>query len=338
MALFRLLHISDFHFCTPPEGWSWKESFRKLPALAWLFVKNLRDFPLSYSEDIADGAARFVLEKKGEFDLAVVSGDLAHMGEKEYLRVAHSFVDSTAALAQYNVERRPTLRAGLTSIALLPGNHDRFQDVFGTPGCKEFDEVFKSYWPQDDAREVAPHATARHAIFEKDGEKLAVIFADFCLRQAADAEGIVLLNKWGRGRAYEDVIQDLTHVTSSVRQKHSSVAVIWVMHFPPVSQSPPLHKVVDFHLIEDAAKANSISLMMAGHLHRRDVYHIKHGTPVLCAGSLTSHSRDRLNWMHSVEIEISEGGIARCNKSDWHWNVLRGNFLRYSSNEIATVQ
>jgi hypothetical protein len=73
----------------------------------------------------------------------------------------------------------------------------------------------------------------------KGDAKLAIVAADFCLRRNQDSISPAIYNRWGQGRAYEDIIGWLERETADVRRRHSPIAVIWMTHFPPSVQCRP---------------------------------------------------------------------------------------------------
>jgi 3',5'-cyclic AMP phosphodiesterase CpdA len=227
-------------------------------SLEQLLPTTLLGFPASFAPDLAETAARIIYERQNEYDLIVVTGDLATTGHVEYLKTARLYTSGNAVSGYLTSSGDSALVTGNKRKVLLPGNHDRFRDLFGSSACPHFDLVFDSEWSPPIAKRV----------LEKDGTHLAVIAADFCLHQDADAEPVVLANRLGRGRVYDDVLGELQKQTQELRSKYKEVAIVWAVHFPPTASCPAVFKLLRSNLLEDAAKENSIQLFLAGHLHR----------------------------------------------------------------------
>jgi 3',5'-cyclic AMP phosphodiesterase CpdA len=152
---FQILHLSDFHFCTVPRRVNpWKivkqrlrERFADQPALTlnptiWL--------PESHCPDLARQVARKAFQLRRQIDLMVISGDLATTGLDEDLKIAQGYIN-TPAQRQYLTENgTATLNFSRARIFLMPGNHDRFDDLRATAGGTNFNTVFLGLWGLSD--------------------------------------------------------------------------------------------------------------------------------------------------------------------------------------------
>ena len=86
-------------------------------------------------------------------------------------------------------------------ISVVPGNHDKFSDDYGTPNGKNFELRFGDYMPNF-------AAGVGHWIDEKEGQQLGFVFADFALQSRTDAADKVI-GAFGQGRRIGK--QDASH-------------------------------------------------------------------------------------------------------------------------------
>jgi predicted phosphodiesterase len=332
VSLFRLIHISDFHYCVRPHrrnffnaGYSF---FRELPALTlrhFAPVRNYGFFPSSYSDEISEIGAKFIYDFNREFDLLVASGDIATIGTQGSIEAAYEFVAAPYRTAYLTAKQAPTLGGIKNRIFLLPGNHDRYQNLLGATGGRHFDEAFKKYWPQNDS--------VSSRVLGKNGDIVALIAGDFSLQSDDDAYG---LNRLGRGKAYQGVIDKMVAKTIELREKYAGAVLIWVVHFPPAQVQDAKLLLIDDHLLEGAAIKTDISLILAGHLHQNRVMQTQYGTPILAAGSFCSYDGDGNNWTHVINLEISKNKIQLCEKIDYRWDDAAQDFIGSGATRIAT--
>lgn len=329
MVAFRIAHISDFHFSTRPKRKHWIELFRQTP---WRSFGDLREgnfdnFPTGHSEEIAELAARFLYAQRRRIDLIAITGDLATTGRLEFLRAAHSFTNSIPQRKYINDRGEPTLKGSSDCMLLMPGNHDRYRDNKGNAGSNNFEFVYEGPedWP-------AGQGQVLHRVIENDTGRLAIVAADFCLRQNSDAGHIVRINRWGRGKAYADTIARLISRTTDIRNRFSPVGVVWAVHFPPSEDTPSHYRLNDAHLLIEAAEKSGINLLLAGHLHESLVRKVGKDIHVLCAGSLSSLG-DRY-WIHFLELEVAGDSVAHCIRADYAWDDDAQDYSVLSSQKI----
>lgn len=282
-------------------------------------------FPASFDSDLTESAASFIYDQQGEYDLIVISGDLATTGHNEYLRAARSYTHGTPSVAYHSNSGEPTIVAETKKKLVIPGNHDRFRNVLGASADPHFDLVFDGVWD--------PPIASR--VLEKDGSHLAILGADFCLRQDDDAEAIVVINRAGRGRVYDDILVQLISKTRELKSKDKAISIIWALHFPPTENCPSKFKLIGSGALEDAAEKNSVQLFLSGHLHRNVEHRTRHGRPILCAGTVASSGVDGYNWIHFIEVEVEKGRISFCEKRDFRWDDTEGDFLEMEGREVS---
>jgi hypothetical protein len=135
---------------------------------------------------------------------------------------------------------------------------------------------------------------------------------------------------------YDDVLRQLIEKTEAIRATYNSeVSIVWAVHFPPTENCGSFFKLVRSDVLEDAAEANSVQLVMAGHLHRNVEYRTRHGKPILCAGTIASSGGDSFNWLHVVEIEVDKSRIVACEKQDYRWDDTEGDFVPTVARQIS---
>lgn len=203
----------------------------------------------------------------------------------------------------------------------MPGNHDRYSDLLGRAGSKNFetDGAFKGLWSDDPVKSI---------VVERDGATLALVGTDFCLRQDSDAGPVVIYNRFGRGRAYPDVINRTIGEIKTIKSEYNPDAIVWMMHFPPIDSARSGLRLIDFSRAQSVADELDVSVILAGHLHRNEIYETKGKVPILAAGTATAEPAedDKNNWIHRIEIDVSGGRLTSCKKTDYVWDSDRNNF------------
>ncbi len=332
MSRLRILHISDFHFCIEPNRQHWLQLFSQNPISTVRHIRegDMSSYPSSYSDEIAENAARFIFEKRRRFDVAVISGDLATTGLDDDLAEAHRYVSAPATGRWLSDIERPTIRGGARVTFLLPGNHDRYRDNEGNAGGKRFDSIFSDEWSPFEGN-IRPDVRVRVLRDRKDGSRSALIAADFCLRQNSDAQAPIRFNRWGRGRAYEEIVNALEEETDRVRQEYPPLPVIWVIHFPPSIPCKSVFSLIDDQLVVEAAHRKKIPIILSGHLHKKIEGNTKLGTQIFCAGSMTSSEEDGNHWLHLIELNFEGEAITLCKKIDFLWNDDVADFSEFQS-------
>lgn len=325
MSTFRILHISDLHYCLHPSRHNLLNLLKspKLPVLRALFKQNGVGivFPASYDQDLAEAVAKFAYANQRVLDLVMITGDIATTGLKLDLEPAFEFVDGPATDIWLTSNRRPTLQGARKDIFLLPGNHDRYRDNWGNAGGVEFDAVFRKYWPKSVER-------VQHLVITKasDNERLALIGVDFSLDDSRHAKLPSVINRYGQGRAYRGRLKNLIKATKQVRDRYEKVAVIWVMHFPPHDKVDSSLSLIGANLVRMAANRYRIPIITAGHVHQK-VDLTFNRTRLICAGSATSLDAGHGNWIHTLEFDVSNGNVNRIKRTDHVFDQTKQAFV-----------
>lgn len=321
---FRLLQISDLHLCIEPKRQNALALRKRRPAdiidtargqTSSFGVLSLFR-PVSYAPEVLDGIAQFCLKRSALVDRIVITGDLATTGKGTDLKTAQTFVTAPVLSAFLSSSGLPTLQASGRSIYVVPGNHDRYRDDAGTPGGSDFFLAFsKSYMPNRSDR-------ISYITIAKNGEKLSLIFADFCLESRFHcAEPAV--DPFGQGFAYQRIIDGLTTATTRLRALDSRRCVAWVVHFAPFDCGYSL-ELSGFGSLQNAALTYDIPLMLCGHTHKSSKFQTG-GLTVYCAGSACCVDSYGAHWMHEIEItRVDQWQIARKN---YQWNEARTEFV-----------
>ena len=276
----------------------------------------------SHDEDLARAVAEFALHNRHIIDGIVITGDLATTGLLDDLNSALNYIDEPASVGVSTIGRTPTLSAAGLNLCILPGNHDRFSSELGAPGGTEFDRVFSKYWETG--------SRIQSVIFERDGEKLAIVCADFSLIDENRAGPGHLLGRFGQGRVHDHVLRDLETETHELRTAHTRVGIIWAVHFPP---QPPrnewLLRLIRGEKLVSSARMHGIRHIIAGHIHSDLTYTAgaKPGVAVYCAHSACSMSFDGGNGFQVLEIDATGSQVA-ISEEAYEWNDDEGEFIR----------
>ena len=93
--------------------------------------------------------------------------------------------------------------------------------------------------------------------------------ADFCL--ADDTQASRLDGVPGQGFADPATVASLVRRTADTRLEAPNADIVWVLHFPPTIKDihdERLH-LVGHENVLDAASANGVGLVLAGHVHKK---------------------------------------------------------------------
>jgi predicted phosphodiesterase len=321
VSFLRLLHISDTHFCEVPNRRNIMKLSQDPPALSLTRQgKKISTsvFPGSFDVDVAAGLASFVTDVGSELDLIIHSGDLATTGRPSDLDVAFVFVDGQPS-GVADRSHRPHIQGHASKIFPCPGNHDKYKDNFGNPFSPNFELKFKRYWrPQ--------RYDIMYRYLPSEEKRVCLVAIDFCLRSASDAEFPAAKNKYGRGKAYPDILDRLNYLMIELKSYSETTKFIWVVHFPPFDDCKSYELLLGYEEVSRLASKHGISLIVSGHLHRNSVSKTQFGTPILCAGSACSVDETPNCWIHLLDIEEKEDGSFYFQRTDFRWNNNDGTF------------
>ena len=299
MERFRLLHMSDLHI---GEGSFFAERGENRIRQAKYGLRDLFFKPASLPRLLA--VARFAYSERNRIEALLISGDLATRGTERALQAALAFVDSPPANYWKNADQIPTLRSAGRPIHLLPGNHDRFDEIGGA-GTPLFDRVFKDYW-------TAGQGCAYVELERKSGESLVLVFCDLTLSRNGASS---FVTAWGQGKAYYDRVKDLVDCTARLRTKKPLAGIVWVLHFAPGFEgiSHLLRLLDDEELIRAAeAEQSPVRYIFCGHTHLQRFYPVgsRKAVQVHCAGSAAQRC-SHPNSLHLVDLEVTAGTVTK---------------------------
>lgn len=313
---FNLLHLSDLHFADT-SGLKDREA---------IIVNLMARFRGAANQDIAEALAFEVFSMRDTVDAVLITGDLAITGRAEDLALAKDYVGKPAVEGWLSKDQAPTLATGQLPVWLLPGNHDRYHDSLGTPGCKEFDSMFADYW------DVGQGVKS----FEIDSGRgrLDVVCGDLSLQDSKDSTS--RRGRWGQGRAYKALIRAMVERSSAIKAENtgrSHCGIIWAVHFPPhyPGGDESLQLINGKDLIEAAGEVG-IEYILCGHQHRAVKVRLDDSLKVkeiLCAGSATELKMGQENWFHLCNIEVGHSGEVEVRSKDFLWDRKSAGFYPF---------
>jgi predicted phosphodiesterase len=312
MERFRLLHLSDLHI---GESSFYAERGENRIRQVKRGLRDLFFRPASLPR--LSAVARFAFRERNRIEALLISGDLASCGTARALQAALEFVDAPAADLWQSAVRIPTLRSASRPIHLLPGNHDRFDDVGGAGG-RLFDRVFMDYW-------TAGQGCGQVELKRASGESLFLAFCDLTL-VPDDASSFV--TAWGQGKAYSDRVGDLVSCTARIRALRPLAGIVWVVHFAPgFAGISSLLRLLDEEDLIRAAEKAGINYILCGHTHEYRLYSLgaEKAVAVLCAGSAAQRC-ERPNSLHAIELEVSAGAVTKFDHQAVFFDPVEGCF------------
>ena len=324
MGQFRLLHLSDLHFCRRPNNPDLLALFRANPlsaARVLIFDERINRLA-SYQPQLADAIAEFVYHERDGLDAVVITGDLATTGINIDLQPAERYVAEPCSSKWLTSRQTSSLASAGLPIFVLPGNHDRYLDDVGRSGGTEFDRTFAIQWP------TGARVHTRRLRSPDDAEKLGIVLVDFCLRRDADAKRPTRMNRYGRGRVYPSIVRELVSATRGLYDE-GITAVVWATHFPPSpvyedEEEDDCMRLLESDALIAAAQECEIRHLLAGHIHRNHRYEIG-DLEVFCAATSTAVS-EYPNEIHVLSIWVEGGRVSAVNRQDHPYNLERQSF------------
>lgn len=308
MAHFRFLHLSDFHFgaVTDNENVARRlaDSFRdrddqyvadadvmrsREPGYAY----NRSIFNLdTHSENASLALSQFVFDHQDDFDIAVITGDLAATGRVSDLEVAADYFLSPYKRTFRSFPKH--LNTDRTKL-FVAGNHDRYHNIWAKPGCTNIDSLFPT---------AGATGSVYSSLVSKDNESVAFVFGDFCLKSFEEGK-MTRAELFGFGKAYDDVIGEMQSETQRRRSETSGVLPIWCVHFAPFQCDPDL-SFLDYNKLMRAASASRVPLMLCGHTHESRVLT---GSPTVCVAGSATCCTDSRNDIHIIDLVLNRGKL-----------------------------
>lgn len=307
METYKLLHLSDLHISVP----TWRQRVRNL-------------FFCSHDSNALMALAEFIWVWRDKLDAILISGDIVDIdGIQDDLMTAYGFFKQPPAAPQLGKlpwitdDNTPTISFFEKPVILMPGNHDRFHNELGRPGCTLFDKHFADYWP------VAHGGVWRYTL-RKNGSSLGVVVGDFSLFSIGNSS--IAAGHFGQGMV-DHRINAMKAETERIKEDGAQ-AVIWMIHFVPEIDNDDAkfnngrigsYKLKRMNLIgcdklSSAAKAVGVNHVLCGHTHIKSQYRTiaNNDLSVFCAGTSTCTAgigkEDTM--IHLRKIEINSRGIS----------------------------
>lgn len=329
MALFRLLHASDFHIAQTPY-WAGEFVNPRLARLTRFWRQKSHDpFVLKAFAQWVWWNGGFAPDSGGlMFDAILLTGDMATTGDIADLHEARGFVDNPPYNGGFLTPAgKPTIAFAndYHFISVLPGNHDRYRSGFSfyLPGGTAFDSVFcpgaakgKPYWCVKQGFAFVGGPKRRKA-------SVLIWTIDFSLRSIDRGKRYYGLPGWlGQGRVLKKLLygpkgtpalldpaslvgQTLSWSQNAINQGLTPV-VIWAIHFDPFS-TDGLLQLLDSDLLSAATSQAGVSAILCGHTHETKVKPLSALTTVFTCGT-TAASGEPHNDFQVLEIDVPDTG------------------------------
>jgi hypothetical protein len=203
----------------------------------------------------------------------------------------------------------PTLGASKLPVHILPGNHDKYLDRWGTPNCMNFQLKFEHLMPNF-------NSDIGHWINMKQGVRLGFIYADFCLLERGDARDKII-GAYGQGRVYADILNELKERTLTLRSKYPGIQLVWLMHFAPFDCGYGL-ELIDWSDIEQTAISLRVAATLCGHTHRGRKS-VRDDHVIYCGGSAACVDSEEDIRVHIIHFDVdNKCGVSR---ESYRWNA-----------------
>lgn len=295
MPSFGILHISDLHCSETPSHMSVLD-YAHLQNIGKTKLGNV-DLLASHDPDMLQALAVFAWENSEEYDVILITGDLATIGSEQDLRTAYRFVNcsSTKRTLMYDID--PTLGfLHSRKMAILPGNHDRFHNrPLFLPGNTDFDCIFQKYWK-------AGQGVQTLWVKTKDNCTLALIGADFTIAKNSATKLLPLMHL-GCGCIYPQRLDKLILETRHAKEIYPNCTVLWAIHFMPCSTNDEL-QLFDDKLLIDAVEKEYVPAILCGHTHISHYFALSEKTNVYVCGTSTQYSSSSGNYLHYLDVEV----------------------------------
>ena len=313
MPRFTILHASDPHLAVVPYQTSGQVLKQTLGTWRFLWgllqgvyppIRQLAPFD-SYDPDPLAAFVDFAWNPDQDYDLLLLSGDLATTGQSADLKRAHQLLlaPATPTLATLDKLQQP--------LALMPGNHDRYGPNqahlrIAPPGDRTFDGIFTSWTAKQGTRSDYPSTGVQSIYIPKDDHHLALVMADLTLAPRDMGDGPVL--GWlGQGRAYRPRIAAMVRETRRLRDDLPQCTVLWVVHFDPTYRHHGL-RLLQSRRLRDAAEDEKIPAILCGHSHHRSK-EVPFGTSTVFVCGATCGLAPKVgNYLNLLHVDVDANG------------------------------
>jgi len=279
--------------------------------------------PSSYDDEVLLSAAFFIEQNSRQFDLLVVLGDLATSGREEDMAVAADVFLENKTKKFTNAALDPRFGGYGLPLLVLPGNHDRYKDDYGTPGCRSFDHAFGSIYQ--------PSNGVFLKVVSRDDIDLAIISADFCFIEGAS---VPYTRRLGRGAVSDVVLSELKLQTTNFKSKSPQMPVIWALHFSPAEGVSRALILEERERVIELANELDVKHIFCGHTHlrKREVGTHPH---IYCAGSLSSIDSIGNHFLHICVVDRNSSGDLELEVYDMKYDTQSEDFIPFPVSRLA---
>jgi 3',5'-cyclic AMP phosphodiesterase CpdA len=340
MPDFYLLHASDLHLAAIPRSAGWPAA-PVLNALAGLpFGQRYRRFlrwvaqagrQTSHDPNVLRAFAQFVYVHQNNFDVLLLTGDMATTGNAGDLQVGYDFVTPAGTPNVAFLNPTPTAHR----IQLLPGNHDRYRptsliqprSLLYRPGGTQFDTAFN---PAAGSQFWTAGQGVQGFSIPRGGHTLHVLMADFSLPAGDRGQAYYGLPGWfGQGRVGPHVLQQLGTLTQHLHGPRATV--VWAIHFDPFTTDGALLLLdstalrQELHRLQRAGVV--VPAVLCGHAHESKTKPLTDGTTVFACGTTTQAFAEQGNDCQLVTVTAPPAGPATVAAAEYRYDGTAGQFL-----------
>ena len=271
--------------------------------------------PTSYDDVSLLAAADFLQEFARDLDLLLVLGDLATTGLDDDLAVAKEVFLERIVKQHLTASLEPRFGGLEIPLCVVPGNHDRYQDDFATPGGRRFDDVFREVYQ--------PVNGVQSLVLRSDEVALCIVTADFCYSEGSKP---ALWKRWGRGAVDGIVLRELDHQTRRWQQGNPGKPVIWALHFSPAEGVSSTLLLEEREQVVNLAKALGVNNIFCGHTHlrKREIGSHPH---IYCSGSVSSIDSMNNHFLHICRVERGSSEAFSLEVFDFKYDESQDEFL-----------
>jgi len=305
-----ILHLSDLHVCNTDADYLF--SIHGIAGFLCGGPALQTDF---------SSLRRTVGARAKDADWILITGDITHTGRIGDLREARELIFGMEGDISNN-------RGDGCSLALIPGNHDRYENKGPDPGnVGPFEEKFKKFWSigqgvqfrvlSEQLRVQAGFAD--FSLQKKDAVRLPAM-EEWRRRPPTASELRAWLEMWGNGCVHDEVLNDLAD--SSAGRISDGWSIIWVIHFAPFhpgfGQDDWKLRLRNEEKLMSRARDLGVTHIFCGHTHQQDHYNYE-GVEIFCAGQSLRDSRFSKARCFSVRLFLDGG---RLTTQSWE-NIVR---------------